>query len=183
MGRRRKSVSLHPISAGKLTDVTGQYGDLPSGGMVARAITDDPTNGRRVIALRQIRDDPLGHLHCRGGIDNVLLAAGREWQRCYETAHGGLRCILAGFGILETGGVRDNGLTDKRLQAVRWIKRAAAACGEERNLIVNDILGSGRSIRWVAEARGVSRDKVRSMIQEALEILAKLAGLSITKAA
>jgi hypothetical protein len=185
MGRQRKpKISLHGITAGKLVDLTGQYCNLPSGGIVAHAIAHDPSDGGRVIALRQIRDDPLGHLHCRGGIDDVLLRAGRVWQRCYEIAHqSALRCILAGSGVLQTGSGSDSSVSDKRLHSARWIKRAAAALGEERNLIVHDILGSGRSIRWVAEARGVSRDKVRSMIQEALEILAKLAGLSMTKAA
>jgi hypothetical protein len=173
MGRRPKTV-------GKPVDLSGRYSGLPSAGIVASAIANDPTAGRR---MRQIRDDPLGHLHCRGGIDDVLLRAGREWQRCYEIAHySGLRCILGGSGVLKTGG-GDNGLPDKQLQAARWIRRAETALGKKRNMMVHDILGSGRSIRWVAEARGVSRDKVRSMFQEALEILAKLAGLSMTKAA
>ena len=181
MGRRRKTkASLDGITVGKLANLTDQYNGLPSGGTVAPAIANDPTAGRRA---RQIRDDPLGHLHCHGGIDDVLLRPGRKWQRCYEIAHySGLRCIL-GSGVLRTGGGRDNGLPDERLQAARWIRRAETALGKERNMMVHDILGSGRSIRWVAEARDVGRDKVRSMFQEALEILAKLTGLSMIEPA
>ena len=104
MGRRKTKVSLHPIGDGKLVDITDQYSELPAGSVARRAIVDDPSGGRQVIALRQIRDDPLGDLHSRGRIDDVLFRAGREWQRWYEIAQpSGLRCIL-GSGVVVAGG-------------------------------------------------------------------------------
>jgi hypothetical protein len=184
MGRRKTKVSLHPIGDGKLVDITDQYGELPAGTVARRAIVDDPSGGRQVIALRQIRDDPLGDLHSRGRIDDVLFRAGREWQRWYEMAQPSrLRCIL-GSGVVVAGGKgpRDS-ISDKQIRAVQWLRRSEAALGEVQNIIIHDVLGGGRSFRWVAAARGIDRDKVRSMFQEALEILAKLAGLSMTKAA
>jgi hypothetical protein len=55
MGRQRKpKVSLHGITAGKLVDLTGQYCNLPSRGIVARAIAHDPSDGGRVIKLETI---------------------------------------------------------------------------------------------------------------------------------
>src|SRR5438105_1011154 len=104
MGRRKTKVSLPMVGHGKLVDITDQYGELPARTVARRAIVDDPSGGRRVIALRQIRDDPLGDLHRRGRINDVLLRAGREWQRWYELAQpSGLRCIL-GSGVVVAGG-------------------------------------------------------------------------------
>jgi len=183
MGRRRTKVSLHSIGDGKLVDITDQYGELPAGTVARRAIVDDPSGGPQVIALRQIRDDPLGDLHSRGRIDDVLFRAGREWQRWYEMAQpSGLRCIL-GSGLSAGGnGPRDT-ISDKQVRAVQWLRRSEAALGEVQNIIIHDVLGGGRSFRWIATTRGVDRDKVRSMFQEALETLAERSGLSMSKAA
>ena len=49
MGRRKMKVSLHPVGDGKLVDITDQYGELPAGTVVRRAIVDDPSGGRQVI--------------------------------------------------------------------------------------------------------------------------------------
>jgi hypothetical protein len=182
MGQQgRKRVSLHVF------DVRDQY-DLPSkpskrGIKLEPATVDEPGGDRKVLVFRQTRDDPLGEMHNRRHIDDVELLAGRQWQRNYETVHRGrVGCVLARPVVVQAARFGGGNIGDRQLDAARWLKRAEQKLGPELYQIVHDVCASGRSLRQIAAARGLTQWRVRKRFRDAIEKLTEFCGLATRKA-
>src|ERR1700742_2797622 len=91
MPRARRKKPYHPATA---HDRRAQ--DLPYNAEVATVEVDDPLAlepGDKVLALRSIRNDPLGRLHSHRQIDDAQLQAGRAFQGDWEKAERGPRAL------------------------------------------------------------------------------------------
>src|ERR1700744_3703048 len=66
--------------------------DLPHNAEVAAVEVDDPLAlepGEKIVALRSIRNDPLGRLHSHHQIDEAQYRGGRAFQGDWEKGEGG----------------------------------------------------------------------------------------------
>src|SRR5712671_3114385 len=70
--------------------------DLPHNAEVAAVEVDDPLAlepGEKIVALRSIRNDPLGRLHSHRQIDESQYHGGRAFQNDWEKAERGPRAV------------------------------------------------------------------------------------------
>src|SRR6202012_3398687 len=70
--------------------------DLPHNAEVAAVEVDDPLAlepGEKIVALRSIRNDPLGRLHSHHQIDEAQYRGGRAFQDDWERAERGPRAV------------------------------------------------------------------------------------------
>jgi len=70
--------------------------DLPRNAQVATVEVDNPLAlepGEKIVALRSIRNDPLGRLHSHRQIDEAQYQAGRTFQSDWEKAERGPRAV------------------------------------------------------------------------------------------
>src|SRR3979411_1363434 len=70
--------------------------DLLRNAEVATVEVDDPLAlepGEKIVALRSIRNDPLGRLHSRRQIDEAQYQGGRAFQSDWEKAERGPRAV------------------------------------------------------------------------------------------
>src|SRR5882724_7680554 len=70
--------------------------DLPRNAEVAAVEVDNPFGlkpGEKIVALRSIRNDPLGRLHSHRQIDEAQYQAGRAFQNDWEKAERGPRAV------------------------------------------------------------------------------------------
>ena len=70
--------------------------DLPRNAEVAEVEIDDPLAlepGEKIVALRSIRNDPLGRLHSHRQIDEAQYQAGRAFQNDWERAERGPQAL------------------------------------------------------------------------------------------
>src|SRR5438477_10690786 len=70
--------------------------DLPLNAEVAAVEVDDPLAlepGEKIVALRSIRNDPLGRLHSHRQIDEAQYQGGRAFQNDWERAGRGPRAV------------------------------------------------------------------------------------------
>lgn len=70
--------------------------DLPCNAEVAAVEVDDPLGlepGEKIVALRSIRNDPLGRLHAHHQIDDAQYRGGRAFQGDWEKAQRGPRAV------------------------------------------------------------------------------------------
>src|ERR1700722_3975168 len=84
--RIRKSTKVHDRRAQ----------DLPLNAQVAAVEIDAPMAldpGEKIVALRSIRNDPLGRLHSHHQIDEAQFRGGRAFQDDWEKAERGPRAV------------------------------------------------------------------------------------------
>src|SRR6476660_6085762 len=70
--------------------------DLPRNAEVATVEVDNPLGlepGEKIVALRSIRNDPLGRLHSHRQIDEAQYRGGRAFQADWEKAERGPRAV------------------------------------------------------------------------------------------
>lgn len=115
----------------------------------------DPFDGeprKKIIALR---NDPLGHMHVKGYVDDVQLKAGRAYQRDYGQAEiGGARGIDPAVDKVD-GGKFSEPDTDTRLAAQDELERIHAALGEYGRDLVGFVLGQNVQLAMVAQMWGL----------------------------
>ena len=74
--------------------------DLPRNAEVATIEVDNPLAlepGEKIVALRSIRNDPLGRLHSHRQIDEAQYQGGRAFQDDWEQAERGPRAVEGGI--------------------------------------------------------------------------------------
>src|SRR6478735_5353482 len=80
--------------------------DLPLNAEVAAVEVDDPLAlepGERIVALRSIRNDPLGRMHSHRHIDEAQYQGGRAFQNDWEKAERGPRAVDPGREYVDGG--------------------------------------------------------------------------------
>lgn len=89
MARARRNTSY------KLTGLHDRRSrDLPFNAELAEVEIDNPLAldpDEKIVAMRSIRNDPLGRLHVHRQIDEAQYRGGRAYQNDWESAERGLR--------------------------------------------------------------------------------------------
>jgi len=84
--------------------------DLPRHAEVATVEVDNPLAvepGEKIVALRSIRNDPLGRLHSHRQIDEAQYQAGRAFQNDWEKAERGPRAVDPTREYVDGGQMRE----------------------------------------------------------------------------
>jgi hypothetical protein len=109
----------------------------------------DPYGAGKILAMRSVRNDPLGSLHAHRQIDDHQYEAGRLYQRDVEVSEQGLRAIDPTREKVD-GGLPAELLSDAQQDARASRKGAEAAMGLIGASIARDILVDGMSYGQIA---------------------------------
>jgi len=121
----------------------------PRNPSILQVEVDDPYEDGKILAMRSVRDDPLGSLHAHGHIDDHQFAAGRLYQRDVEVSEQGLRAIDPTREKVD-GGLPPEPLSVAQQRAAASRKGAAAAMGLICAPIAHDVLVDGMSYGQIA---------------------------------
>src|ERR1700753_2876845 len=113
--RIRKSTKIHDRRAQ----------DLPLNAQVAAVEIADPLAldpGEKIVALRSIRNDPLGRLHSHRQIDEAQYRGGRAFQDDWERAERGPQAVDPSREYVDGGRAREP-ITERQRRAVLWVKQ------------------------------------------------------------
>src|SRR5579863_8572636 len=134
-----------------------QARDLPRNAEVASIEVDDPLAlepGEKIVALRSIRNDPLGRLHSHHQIDEAQFRGGRAFQDDWEKAERGPRALDPTREYVDGGGMREP-ITERQRKAVLRLSRAEHELGADGSALVHEILVLGMTMEQIGERRGV----------------------------
>lgn len=186
MGKRKlkkASVTLAVSATGAPYDRRST--DLTINAQVGPVIVDDPYEaGAKVVAFRNLRDDPLAAMHNAKQVDEAQFIAGRHWQRAYELAEiGGVRAIDPTRECVDGGQIAQATITDAQIKAFGDLAKAITALGMEGEALIRDVLGEHRTIAQAADRRGYSSDLERKYLgrrfRECLDTLAVVFGYAV----
>jgi hypothetical protein len=158
--------------------------DLPSHMIAVSTIVDDPLEtGGRLRVLRNVRDDPIAHMHQKKRIDEAQFAAGRVWQRHRENAEiGGARGIDPTVEAVDGGRFKEPDIS-KLSAALKQLKRADAALKDYDIPLVYGVLDRNMTITQIANSRSLTSGRqivaMMSHFRTALDELARLWGLAM----
>src|SRR3954465_12344029 len=117
--------------------------DLPHNAEVAAVEVEDPLAlepGEKIVALRSIRNDPLGRLHSRRQIDEAQYQGGRAFQNDWEKAERGPRAVDTTREYVD-GGERREPITEGQRKAVLQLNRAERELGADGSALVHEGFG------------------------------------------
>jgi len=175
--RRNKSHRLTKLQDGR-THV------LPRNAEVASIEVDNPLGlepGDKIVALRSIRNDPLGRLHSHRQIDEAQYQAGRAFQDDWERAERGPQAVDPGRDYVDGVQARES-ITEGQRQAVLRLNRAERELGADGSALVHDVLVRGMTMEQVGQRRCLQsqrwKDYFSRRFQECLDRLALLYGFA-----
>ncbi|MCP3476960.1 hypothetical protein NLM33_43160 [Bradyrhizobium sp. CCGUVB1N3] len=158
--------------------------DLPLHAEVAEAEVDNPLAldpGEKIIALRSIRNDPLGRLHSHHQIDEAQYRGGRAFQNDWENAERGPQAVDPGREYVD-GTLGREPVTESQRQAVLRLNRIERELGTDGAALVHDVLVLGLTMEQVGERRAVRsqrwNDYFSKRLQECLDRLAQIYGFA-----
>ncbi len=163
--------------------------DLPLNAEVATLEVDDPLAldpGEKIVALRSIRNDPLGRLHSHRQIDDAQYQGGRAFQNDWEKAERGPQAVDPSRDYVD--GVRGREpITEAQRNAVVRLNRIERELGADGSALVHDVLVHGLTMQQVGERRGLCtqrwKDYFARRFGECLDRLALLYGFAAASAA
>ena len=154
--------------------------DLPINSVVAPAVVQDHA-GDYLTVLRSIRDDPLAGMLSRKQIDEAQFVAGRTWQAHHEHSEIGSISAIDPTKEAVDGGRFPEPVSERQMKAIRALQRANQELGAFGASLIHDVLGRRMSLKAVAEARSMTRQREVEFIgfrfREALETLVDVFGL------
>jgi len=158
--------------------------DLPDNVQVAAVEVDDPLGlepGEKIVALRSIRNDPLGRLHAHRQIDDAQYRGGRAFQGDWEKAERGPRAVDTTREFVD-GGERREPITEGQRRAVLRLNRAENELGADGAMLVHDVLILGMTMDQITERRGLRtqrwQDYFARRLKECLDRLALIYGFA-----
>ena len=158
--------------------------DLPRNGEVATVEVDNPLAlepGEKIVALRSIRNDPLGRLHTRRQIDEAQYQGGRAFQHDWERAERGPRAVDPTREYVDGGPMREP-ITEGQRKAVLRLNRAMRELGADGSALVHDVLVHGMTMEQIGERRGLRtqrwKDYFARRFCECLDRLALIYGFA-----
>ncbi|WGR93143.1 hypothetical protein MTX26_25095 [Bradyrhizobium sp. ISRA443] len=158
--------------------------DLPYNADVATVEVDDPfalQHGEKIVALRSIRNDPLGRLHAHRQIDDSQYRGGRAFQGDWEKAERGPRAVDTTREYVD-GGQRREPITEGQRQAVLRLQRAEHELGADGSMLVHEVLILGMTMEQVGQRRGLRtqrwQDYFARRLKECLDRLALIYGFA-----
>jgi len=131
--------------------------DLPRNAEVATVEVDNPLAlepGEKIVALRSIRNDPLGCLHSHRQIDEAQYQGGRAFQDDWEKAERGPRAVDPTREYVDGGQMREP-ITEGQRKAVLRLNRAERELGADGSALVHDVLIHGMTMEQVGQHRGL----------------------------
>jgi hypothetical protein len=159
-------------------------GDLPRHAEVVAVEVDDPfalEPGEKIVALRSVRNDPLGRLHAHHQIDDAQYHGGRAFQSDWERAERGPQAIDPAREHVDGAQGRDP-ITEGQRQAVLRLNRAERELGADGAAIVHDVLVKGLTMEQVGQKRGLEsqrwNDYFARRLRECLDRLALVYGFA-----
>jgi hypothetical protein len=179
MARAKRNKS-HGLA--KLHDRRSRH--LPRHAEVAPVEVDNPYGlepGEKIVALRSIRNDPLGRLHSHRQIDDVQYQAGRAFQDDWERAERGPQAIDPGRDYVDGAQAREP-ITEGQRKAMLRLNRAERDLGADGSALVHDVLVRGMTMEQIGERRCLRtqrwKDYFSRRFRECLDRLALLYGLA-----
>jgi hypothetical protein len=158
--------------------------DLPRNAEVAPVEVDNPLGlepGEKIVALRSIRNDPLGRLHSHRQIDDTQYQAGRAFQDDWERAERGPQAIDPGRDYVDGVQTREP-ITEGQREAVLRLNRAERDLGADGSALVHDVLVRGLTMEQIGQRRCLCtqrwKDYFSRRFRECLDRLALLYGLA-----
>jgi hypothetical protein len=132
--------------------------DLPRNAEVATVEIDDPLAlepGDKIVALRSIRNDPLGRLHSHRQIDEAQYQGGRAFQDDWEKAERGPRAVDPTREYVDGGQAREP-ITEGQRKAVLRLNRIERELGRRfgagtRDLDPGFYNGAGRAAARITQ--------------------------------
>jgi hypothetical protein len=156
--------------------------DLPLNAQVASVEIDDPLAlepGEKIVALRSIRNDPLGRLHSHHHIDDAQYRGGRAFQDDWEKAERGPRAVDPTREYVDGGQAREP-ITERQRKAVLRLNRIERELGADGVILVHEVLGM--TMEQVGLRRGLRgqrwKDYFARRFQECLDRLAQTYGFA-----
>jgi hypothetical protein len=163
--------------------------DLPLNAEVASVEIDDPLAlepGEKIVALRSIRNDPLGRLHSHHHIDEAQYRGGRAFQDDWEKAERGPRAVDPTREYVDGGQAREP-ITERQRRAVLRLNRVERELGADGIVLVHEVLVLGLTMEQVGQRRGLRgqrwKDYFARRFQECLDRLALIYGFATSKGA
>ena len=161
--------------------------DLPRNAEVAPVEVDDPLAleaGEKIIALRSIRNDPLGRLHSHKQIDEAQYRAGRAFQGDWERAERGPQAVDTTREYVDGLQTREP-VTEGQRRAVLRLNRIERELGADGSALVHDVLVKGMTMEQVGQRRGLKsarwNDYFSRRFRECLDRLALAYGFATEK--
>jgi hypothetical protein len=161
--------------------------DLPLHAEVATVEVDDPyalQPGEKIVALRSIRNDPLGRLHSHRQIDEAQYQAGRAFQNDWERAERGPKAVDPTREYVDGAQMREP-ITEGQRKAALRLNTCERELGADGSAIVHDVLIHGMSMEQVGQRRGLKsqrwNDYFARRFKECLDRLALIYGFATEK--
>lgn len=161
--------------------------DLPRKAEVVSVEVDNPLGlepGDKIVALRSIRNDPLGRLHSHRQIDEAQYQAGRAFQDDWERAERGPQAVDPGREYVDGVQAREP-ITEGQRKAVLRLNRAERELGADGAALVHDVLVHGMTMEQVGQRRELRsqrwNDYFARRFKECLDRLALLYGFATEK--
>lgn len=158
--------------------------DLPRNAEVAEVEVDDPLAlepGEKIVALRSLRNDPLGRLHSHHQIDEAQFRGGRAFQDDWEKAERGPRAVDPAREYVDGGQAREP-ITERQQRAVVRLNRVARELGTDGIMLVQEVLVDGLTMEQVGLRRGLRgqrwMDYFSKRLRECLDRLALIYGFA-----
>ncbi|MGY8666494.1 hypothetical protein Q3C01_29655 [Bradyrhizobium sp. UFLA05-109] len=158
--------------------------DLALHAEVAEVEVDNPLSldpGEKIIALRSVRNDPLGRLHAHHQIDEAQYRGGRAFQNDWEKAERGPQAVDPSREYVD-GTLGREPVTEGQRQAVLRLNRVERELGTDGAALVHDVLVLGLTMEQVGERRTVRsqrwNDYFSKRLQECLDRLAQVYGFA-----
>ena len=175
--RRNKSYSLTEIHDRRSRD-------LPFNAEVTEAEIDNPLaldSGDRIMAMRSVRNDPLGRLHAHHQIDEAQYRGGRAYQNDWERAERGPQAVDPAREYVDGARSREP-LTERQRQAVLRLNRVERELGTDGAALVHDVLVLGLTMDQIGQRRAVRtqrwNDYFARRFRECLDRLALVYGFA-----
>ena len=158
--------------------------DLPLNAQVAAVEIDDPMAlepGEKIVALRSIRNDPLGRLHSHHQIDEAQFRGGRAFQDDWEKAERGPRAVDPTREYVDGGQAREP-ITERQRRAVLRLNRIERELGADGIMLVHEVLVQGLTMEQIGQRRGLRgqrwMDYFAKRFRECLDRLALIYGFA-----
>ena len=158
--------------------------ELPLNAEVAIVEVEDPyalQAGDKIVALRSIRNDPLGRLHSHRQIDDSQYQAGRAFQNDWERAERGPKAVDPTREYVDGAQTREP-ITEGQRKAVLRLNTCERELGLDGSAIVHDVLLHGMTMEQVGQRRGLKsqrwNDYFARRFKECLDRLALIYGFA-----
>ena len=158
--------------------------DLPFNAEVMEAEVDNPLaldSDDKIVAMRSVRNDPLGRLHAHHQIDEAQYRGGRAYQNDWERAERGPQAMDPTREYVDGARLREP-MSDSQRQAVLRLNRIEHELGTDGAALVQDVLVHGLTMDQIGQRRVVRSqrwtDYFSRRFRECLDRLALVYGFA-----